>query len=100
MEFTNFYFREEFKGLKQRATIIWKLGGVLSDGAAGRTHELEHGRILIEIATKTFGDAKLLYLTVGHELIHADDLTNGNYDKWFKSCEQRVTPIWMFNCSL
>lgn len=70
--------------IKQRAPLNWLIGGEVG-GKAGRTSKQKDGSVLIEISRRALLDPKLLYHTIGHELIHAADLTNGNYEKWVKA---------------
>jgi len=76
----NAFFGSQMK--KYGDKIDWKVDLMIADGA---TRRLDNGRIEITIAVKALLDPTLAYLTVGHELIHAEDYLNGNYDSWYTS---------------
>jgi hypothetical protein len=88
LEFIKLYFRKEIGGIKRETALNWEIGGNLGDGISGRTIPQEDGSILIQISGHAFLNVKDLYLTVQHELVHASDLTNGNYQKWINEVEQ------------
>jgi hypothetical protein len=79
-EFYKFYFWKERAAVKTRS-IDWKINQFLA-GDAGRKNRSDDGVIHIKISIWAMLDVKLLYHTVGHELIHAADYANGNYDRW------------------
>jgi hypothetical protein len=59
--------------------IDWKVDLMMASGTTGR---LPNGSIQITIGVGALLDPTLAYLTIGHELIHAEDYLNGNYDAW------------------
>jgi RHS repeat-associated protein len=83
-EFVQFFFGKELKQLNAAEKITWRIFDTTSDllGANGSTMQRKDGTILIRIGARAMMDPKLLYHTVGHELIHASDYLNGNYGKW------------------
>jgi RHS repeat-associated protein len=84
LEFITFYFRKEIGAVKRVTSLTWRIGGKLKDGAFGETTRLKDGSVHIKISQKALDNSKQLYLTIMHELVHAADLTNGNYDRWRK----------------
>ncbi len=83
-EFVKFFYGDELKRLDATDKIKWRIFDAEIDlaGEVGRTKREDDGTILIRIGVKAMLDPKLLYHTVGHELIHASDYLNGNFDKW------------------
>lgn len=52
-------------------------------GQGGTTIPLDDGkRAAISLSPIVFTDARILYITVAHELVHARDILNGNYLQW------------------
>lgn len=85
-EFVQFFFQDQLVQLNATNNIKWKIFDAELDNAEiyGATERLSNGLVLIRISAKAIFDPKLLYHTVGHELIHAADFINGNYDRWLK----------------
>lgn len=87
LEFLNFFWGHEAAQVKKSARLNWEIGGRLIDDADGQIDRNKDGSIVIKISQKALMDPKLLYLTIGHELIHAADFVNGNHDKWVRAVD-------------
>ena len=69
------------------------------EGLEGATdYDYSKGKIYININPTAFKDPRYLALTVGHELVHARDIANGNHLEWlmqFGPDESPWSPMWV-----
>jgi len=83
-EFLHFFFQKELTQLCATDNIKWRIYDAQLDraGAWGGTERRNDGVVVIHISVAAMKDVKLLYHTIGHELVHAADYINGYYDHW------------------
>jgi len=90
-QFLQFFYQKQLNQLNATKNIRWQIYDARLDrgGAWGGTERKPDGVVLIHISVAAMKDIKLLYHTIGHELIHAADYINGNYDRWQKILNNR-----------
>jgi hypothetical protein len=98
-EFVHFYFGDELNELNKMGKVTWWVDGKLkytTPSRPGDTMPLDDDkRAAISLNPIVFTDARILYVTVAHELVHARDILNGNRKAWLGWYEDRVTKTIM-----
>jgi RHS repeat-associated protein len=94
-EFINYFFADELKELNKMGKVTWWVDGNLTytkPSAPGQTYPMDGGkRAAIVLNPVVFTDARILYVTVAHELVHARDILNGNWAAWMNWYDKDVT---------
>lgn len=97
-EFIRFYFQDELNELGRMGKVTWWVDGKLkytTPRQPGDTRPLINDdgtkRAAISLNPIVFTDARILYMTVAHELVHARDILNGNRDAWLGWYEDSAT---------
>jgi hypothetical protein len=99
MEFGNFFFGKEMNLLNDfKLNIVLDYDSKYTTDVPGRRHAVT----IPIMASKTakmylnpvlLQDAMHLYITLGHELVHANDIANGNLTTWLKQYPSDVVNI-------
>ncbi|NBW39172.1 MAG: hypothetical protein EBR30_29970 [Cytophagia bacterium] len=97
VEFANFYFDKEIGSVdknKLNWIVDYKNLKTNSTGKFGKTvADRENHVINIYINPAALNLAKALYITVGHELVHANDINNGNELRWYQQYPKSLQVI-------
>jgi hypothetical protein len=100
-EFISFFFKEELAGIQGLARgryaqmkdwrVTWHIDYNLKYLRNPRTGQLAHGatvpfedqkKVAIILNPEIFTDARLLYIVIAHELVHARDILSGDSFNW------------------
>jgi len=107
MEFANFFFGDEISSVGNRK-LNWVIDYDNKETFTGKPGEKSRpgrtiptkGMISIYLQSNLLNDPKKLYIVIGHELVHANDLDDGNYSKWAKLYPLQVNIIFEYRAYL